>query len=81
MKRLELPKTIRLATKDDIPNDPEIVAEVNKGLTANIVEGYVIHPNTSHDLPFDFFAEINVDNSRLWTLTEVWHPYFLLKVA
>jgi hypothetical protein len=36
--------------------------------TAKIVEGYVIHKNESDESPFNFFAEINIDNSRLWEI-------------
>lgn len=68
MKKLELPTTIRLASKDEVPNDPFIHENIEAGYNANIVEGYILHSNTSHELPFDFFAEINVDNSKLWQL-------------
>ncbi|MES2486860.1 MAG: hypothetical protein V4581_13055 [Bacteroidota bacterium] len=68
MKKLELPVTIRLATKDDVPNETEILSNIIKGEGANIVEGYIIHQNNSHDLPFNFFSEININNSRVWDL-------------
>ncbi len=39
---------------------------------ANIVEGYRLFDNDGSDelqqIPFSFYAEINVDNSRLWEL-------------
>jgi hypothetical protein len=35
---------------------------------AHIVEGYKLSNNTTHDLPFTFYVEINIDNSRLWEL-------------
>ena len=68
MKKLELPITIRLATKDDVPNDPGILSDIKEGLDAHIIEGYIVHPNTASELPFDFYAEINIDNSKLWQL-------------
>jgi hypothetical protein len=68
MKRLQLPVTIRIARHDEVPNDPTILRKIADGEDANIVEGYVFHYNESHDLPFKFFAEINIDNQNLWTL-------------
>jgi hypothetical protein len=68
MKKLELPVTIHLARKDEVPNTSEILQNILEGENANIVEGYKILPNTSQELPFTFFSEINIDNCNLWSL-------------
>jgi hypothetical protein len=68
MRRLKLPVTIRIARPDEVPNNPIILKKIEDGKGANIEEGYVFHYNESHDLPFKFFAEINIDNDNLWSL-------------
>lgn len=65
---LEIPPTIRLPQIDELPNNPEVFERLKEREHANIVEGYKLINNTTHDLPFSFYAEINVDNSRLWDL-------------
>ena len=66
MRPLRLPKTIRTPRPDEVPKDPEIVANIEARNTANIVEGYKVIPNPEG--PFSFYAEINVDSDRLWEL-------------
>ncbi len=69
ISKLELPKTIRLLEKHDVPNDPSLLKRIEKGKTANIVEGYVMFPNEANsELEFTFYAEININNSRLFDL-------------
>jgi len=70
MKRLELPRTIRTANIDDVPNEPGILGAISDAATANIVEGYTLQTDIADGSLFQFYAEINVDNSRLWNLTE-----------
>jgi len=41
---------------------------IQRRYTAKIVEGYTLKANTSHDQPFSFYSEINIDNSSLWRL-------------
>lgn len=65
---LELPPTIRLPRPDELPDNPEVFQRLKERENANIVEGYILSDNTTHDLPFTFYAEINIDNSRLWDL-------------
>lgn len=69
---LELPKTIRPLRLDEIPKNSSAKERIELRETARIVEGYKILPkdnNQEHsELPFNFFAEINIDNSRLWDL-------------
>lgn len=65
---LESPPTIRLPRPDELPNNPEVFERLKGRENANIVEGYKLSNNTTHDLPFKFYVEINIDNSRLWEL-------------
>lgn len=65
---LEAPPTIRLPRPDELPNNPEVFERLKGREKANIVEGYKLSNNTTHDLPFKFYVEINIDNSRLWDL-------------
>ncbi len=71
-KTLELPKTIRFLNEDEIPNNPSILKRWEESKTANIVQGYTfkLKENNSENesIGFDFFAEINIDNSNLWNL-------------
>jgi hypothetical protein len=68
MKTLQLPPTIRTARPDEVPKQGDVLDRIAESETANIVEGYVFHYNKTHELPFTFFAEINVNNQRLWHL-------------
>lgn len=68
MKTLLLPPTIRTARPDEVPKQGDILDRIAESHTANIVEGYVFQYNETHELPFAFFAEINVDNDKLWPL-------------
>ena len=68
MKTLQLPPTLRIARPDEVPNRPDILKRISESKEAKIVEGYVFLNNETHDLTFKFFAEINVDNQRLWSL-------------
>jgi hypothetical protein len=69
---LELPKTLRAPEMDEVPMNSSIKERLKLRATANIVEGYKILPkddNAEHlDLTFNFYAEININNSRLWSL-------------
>jgi hypothetical protein len=65
---LESPPTIRLPLPEELPNNPEVFEKLKKRQDAKIIEGFVLKPNNSHDLPFEFYAEININNSRLWEL-------------
>lgn len=72
MKKLELPITLRIPEVDEVPADSGVLEQLKKMETANIVEGYILHPkgeNPDHkDLGFNFYAEININNSNLWDL-------------
>jgi hypothetical protein len=68
MTKLELPKTIRTARIDELPVTKDNLEWIEESKTAKIVEGFVLKPNDTEELPFDFFCEINVDNQKLWKL-------------
>lgn len=65
---LETPPTIRVPQLDELPNRPDVLERLKARERANIVEGYNLTENSTHNLPFKFYAEINIDNSRLWDL-------------
>lgn len=66
MRRLELPPTLRTPTIDEVPKTEDVIKSIERSHIANIVEGFIFNYNNSNDLPFKFYAEINIDNSRLW---------------
>jgi len=68
MRRLELPPTLRTLNSDEAPKNSTFYDGMTKALNANIVEGYTLRYNTNHEPPFKFYAEINIDNSRFWSL-------------
>ena len=65
---LETPPTIRSPRADELPNNPDAIERLRKRKNANIIEGYRLRYNTTNDLPFKFYVEININNSRLWDL-------------
>jgi hypothetical protein len=71
-RTLELPITLRVPLLNEVPMDETVMAKIKKSETAKIVEGYNLkvkdnNPNHSN-LEFEFYSEINIDNSRLWKL-------------
>ena len=68
MKPLALPPTIRTAHADEVTPNEEVLKRLKERENAAIVEGYTLQQNPSTDIPFRFFSEINIDNSRLWAL-------------
>jgi hypothetical protein len=46
----------------------EVLKRLKAREEALIREGYTLQHNPSTDVPFRFFSEINIDNSRLWDL-------------
>ena len=71
-QKLVLPPTIRMLTEDELPANPALLARLQEGQHANIVPGYTFFSKTKNEnqqeLPFSFYAEINVDNTQLWEL-------------
>lgn len=71
-KPLELPKTLRTPQPNEVPRISSILEQIKKRETANIVEGYTLTLKDENpdnlNLPFEFYSEINIDNSKLWEL-------------
>jgi hypothetical protein len=70
---IELPKTIRPARFDEIPKNSTAFERLQMIDNAKIVEGYSSKlkelDNEEHKkIPFKFYSEININNSRLWDL-------------
>lgn len=70
---IELPKTIRPARIDEVPNDAKTLEKLQKIDHANLIEGYTLRlidqNNESHTAaPYSFYSEININNSRLWNM-------------
>lgn len=71
---LQLPKTIRFLNEDELPrNNASLLKRWEEGKAANIVEGYTLTFKDNKDpengaLGFRFYAEINIDNPKLWNL-------------
>lgn len=69
---LELPITIRFPEENEIPMNSSVLERLRKSKSANIVEGYTLNQkqidSENKDFGFEFYAEINVNNSNLWNL-------------
>ena len=69
---LVLPKTIRFPEENEVPMNSSVLERLRESKNASIVPGYVFKPNDDNpdniDLPFEFYAEINIDNPQLWSL-------------
>lgn len=73
MKRsLELPKTLRAPEIDEVPMNSSVSERLKLRETAKIVEGFKILPKDNNpenkELAFNFYSEININNSKLWDL-------------
>jgi hypothetical protein len=70
---IELPKTIRLARFDEISKASRANVRLQNIDNAKIVQGYTfklrkVTNKEGKEIPFLFFSEININNSRLWDL-------------
>ena len=69
---LVLPKTIRFPEENEVPMNSSVLERLRESKNANIVPGYVFKRKDDNpdniDLPFEFYAEINIDNPQLWSL-------------
>ena len=69
---LQLPSTIRFPEENEVPMNSSVLERLKESKNANIVPGYVFKPKDDNpdnvDLPFEFYAEINIDNPILWNL-------------
>ena len=68
MMKLELPETIRAARPEEAPAQEDIQNRIAAAQYARIQEGYTVKLADDASLPFSFFSEINVNNSRLFPL-------------
>ncbi len=68
MLRLELPITIRTAREDEVPTNGEYLQKIKDAQVADISEGYKLTMLQNDDKPYKFFAQININNSKLWDL-------------
>ncbi|MDO6435700.1 hypothetical protein Q4E93_34115 [Flavitalea sp. BT771] len=68
MSELQLAPTIRTPRPDEVPQHKDILDNIQRRQIANIVEGFTLRENASHEQPFTFYCEINIDNSKLWRL-------------
>ena len=70
---IELPKTLRFARFDEIPKNSPALARLRLTEKAKIIEGYTFQLKSQDNeeqknLPFNFYAEININNTNLWNL-------------
>ncbi len=70
---IELAKTIRLARKDEVIKNSAALERIQQIENAKINEGYTfklkeIENEENQEVPFEFYSEININNSRLWDL-------------
>lgn len=68
MSELQLAPTTRTPRPDEVPQHKDILDNIQRRQIANIVEGFTLRENASHEQPFTFYCEINIDNSKLWRL-------------
>jgi len=64
---LELPPTVSLLNIEDYKESESVGDEIIKSHCSKIVEGYTIISGLT-DNAHKFYAEVNVDNKRLWLL-------------
>ena len=72
-KMIELPKTIRPARFDEVPKNSTAFDRLQMIVNAKIIEGFTFNlkeaDNAEHkEIPFKFYSEININNSKLWDL-------------
>jgi hypothetical protein len=66
---IELPLTLRPANFDEVPRNSSVLERLKEIANAKIVEGYNLKDKEKNNsIPFNFYSEINVNNSRLWDL-------------
>ncbi len=69
---LKLPKTLRFPEENEVPMNSSVLERLRLSKNANIIPGYTFQLKDDNpeneDLNFKFYAEINVDNPKLWNL-------------
>ena len=69
--KLKIPFVIRQPNEIDIPKGGSTYNSWKERLSVELVEGFVLTENENQkELNFDFYAEINVDNQRIWELSK-----------
>lgn len=67
-RMLELPVTARIPEPEEMSHRHDIEELLSKRKRALIVEGYRLTVNSNRKIPYAFQAEININNSKLWSL-------------
>ena len=80
MTKLELPPTSRTAHADELPQQPEYESAIQASRTANIVESYTIQKSIN-ETSYNYYSEVNIDNSRLWDFFKAWLLSFTQEVS
>lgn len=65
---LEIPVTARIPQPEEMAHRHDIEELLLKRKKALIVQGYRLTPNNNRKIPYAFQAEININNSKLWSL-------------
>jgi len=70
---IEFSKTLRPARFDDVPKNSSTFERLKQIECAKIIEGYTFQlknkDNEGHkNIPFNFYSEVNINNSKLWNL-------------
>jgi len=65
---LVLPVTVHIPSAHELPHREDIEELLAKRKRANITQGFITRPNKTLQLPFVFYADININNNRLWQL-------------
>lgn len=68
LKPLLLPITIRTPTEEELPKEEKILERLRLSKEAILVNGFSFTDTSEKMLQYNFFSEINVDNSHLWAL-------------
>jgi hypothetical protein len=69
LSKLELPRAIKFAEPKDVPRRENTLKRIEERKRTEFTEGYVLTDmDASQNQSFTFYSEININNSRLWTL-------------
>jgi len=69
--KLKIPFVIRQPNEIDIPKVDSTYNSWKERLLIELVEGFILEENENQrELNFDFYAEINIDNPKIWKLSK-----------
>jgi len=68
MRPLKLAPTISTPKPSNFSLNFDVSKRIKEREDANIVEGYIITQDVENNAIYKFYAEINIDNDRLWSL-------------